>query len=303
MAFPVVELDGWSVLSEESGGAHPKLWLVKQPGDDASQSWLWKPAGWRRAEEGGNLRPWITDHYSERIVCELAGLFGLPAAPVQLGRRNGVEGSMSQSIIPKGWSRVAGDVLLSSLPGYLSLSAQASMRTGQIIRDGYTLANIASVLDSANGPPGTEWEPCSAFDVFVGYLILDAWVANSDRHAENWLVLSGEDGAQRLGASFDHGTALGSGFKEPAYIKHVDRMESWCRGGKARTFEGRPSLLHLAREATEMGGPRARQWLAALANVERGQWQQILSQIEGMSDLAVTFCDRLLTINQERLTK
>lgn len=28
-----------------------------------------------------------------------------------------------------------------------------------------------------------------AFDVFTGYLLLDAWIANTDRHPHNWGVL------------------------------------------------------------------------------------------------------------------
>lgn len=47
----------------------------------------------------------------------------------------------------------------------------------------------------------------SALDVFAGYVLLDAWIANQDRHHENW-------GALRMGTalylapSFDHGAAL-----------------------------------------------------------------------------------------------
>ena len=42
-----------------------------------------------------------------------------------------------------------------------------------------------------------EWKPIegivSALDVFVGYLLLDAWIGNTDRHHENWgFVLVGE---------------------------------------------------------------------------------------------------------------
>ena len=41
------------------------------------------------------------------------------------------------------------------------------------------------------------WTPLTdvveAVDVFVGYLMFDAWIANTDRHHENWaLVVSPE---------------------------------------------------------------------------------------------------------------
>lgn len=303
MAFRVIDLDAWYVLSEESEGANQKLWLIEQRGDDAAQSWLWKPAGRRRVGDGDDLRPWITDHFSERIVCELARLIRLPAATVELGRRDGIDGSMSSSIIPEGWSRVAGDVLLSSIPGYVSLRAQEDVRTGRIVRCGYSLENVAQVLGGFGGPPDSVCEDWSAFDVFAGYLVLDAWVANSDRHAENWLALSGEQGEQRLGSTFDHGTALGSGIRDADYDRQTTGIERWCARGKARTFEGKPGLVELAWAARDLGGSAVAEWFAALAAVERQQWLDILAEVGGLSVPAATFCDRLLQVNQERLAQ
>lgn len=45
-------------------------------------------------------------------------------------------------------------------------------------------------------------------DVFVGYLLFDAWVANQDRHHENWGVVSYEDKIY-LAPTYDHAASLG----------------------------------------------------------------------------------------------
>lgn len=47
------------------------------------------------------------------------------------------------------------------------------------------------------------------FDIWAGSLFLDAWVAGSDRHDENWGAVT-DGSVVRLAPSFDHGNALGS---------------------------------------------------------------------------------------------
>ena len=42
---------------------------------------------------------------------------------------------------------------------------------------------------------------------FVGYVLLDAWIANQDRHHENWGALRHGD-ELRLAPTFDHGASL-----------------------------------------------------------------------------------------------
>ena len=56
----------------------------------------------------------------------------------------------------------------------------------------------------SDAPPGME----AALDVFVGYIMLDAWIANQDRHHENWGALRSDK--LRLAPTFDHGALLGA---------------------------------------------------------------------------------------------
>lgn len=58
-------------------------------------------------------------------------------------------------------------------------------------------------------PSGVE----NAFDLFVGYLLLDAMIGNTDRHHENWGVLARRDGSGcrtlQLAPTYDHASSLG----------------------------------------------------------------------------------------------
>jgi hypothetical protein len=56
---------------------------------------------------------------------------------------------------------------------------------------------------AATLPPGVS----TALEVFVGYLLLDAWIANQDRHHENWGAV-GQEGRLYLAPTFDHGASM-----------------------------------------------------------------------------------------------
>lgn len=82
------------------------------------------------------------------------------------------------------------------------------------------IANTRQVLAACQpplsfaGPP-----PFSAYDVFAGYLVFDAWISNQDRHEANWSILHSPDGERYLAPSYDHAASLGSGLDD----EHLSR--------------------------------------------------------------------------------
>jgi hypothetical protein len=77
-----------------------------------------------------------------------------------------------------------GRVLLEGRPGYVHQSGRKGGRPG------HSFENIQAVLEEAVPPPGwAGFVGATAFDVFAGYIMLDAWIANTDRHPHNWAVL------------------------------------------------------------------------------------------------------------------
>jgi hypothetical protein len=76
--------------------------------------------------------------------------------------------------------------------------------------------------------------------VFAGYLALDAWIVNTDRHAYNWALVQAPSGVMRLAHSFDHGSALGSGYGETVHARALEEgIDVWCQRGKASRFPTR----------------------------------------------------------------
>ena len=69
--------------------------------------------------------------------------------------------------------------MLSEFPGYVSCAVD----NRDSDRVGHNLRNIDRVLNACSGPPNSSCAEWTALEVFAGYLVFDAWIANTDRHA------------------------------------------------------------------------------------------------------------------------
>ena len=281
-------------MSQEARGLDPKDWVVP-PDEVAAQGqahwWLFKPikqASYRRY-----------DDWAEKLAGELARLLNLPCARVELAHGASDAGIISANVTPNGWSMESGDTMLSEFPGYLSCAGEDRPKN----RVGHNLSNVEQVLEDCAGPPGSDCADWAGAEVFAGFLVFDAWVANTDRHAINWGVLTcEEDGRHALAASFDHGSALGSGTQDQRLFQTT--AEDYARRGFAGRFEdgARLPLVDLAQEAVSRTGGRAGQWLDRLATVDADAIDGIVGSIPGMSEVRHRFISSLLLINQRRLT-
>jgi hypothetical protein len=136
--------------------------------------------------------------------------------------------------------------------------------------------------------------------VFAGFLVFDAWIANTDRHAMNWAVLE-HGGLRRLASSFDHGSALASGNRD-AKLSLTDPADVAARGMASRFENGAAlPLVDLALKAVDTGGPRARERVDRVVGFEQGHLEAILAVAVTTSDVRRTFLGEVLRLNQGRL--
>ena len=293
MPYDLWDISSWAVMSQEARGLDPKDWVVPEhqiTKHGQAHWWLFKPvkaAGYRRC-----------DDWSEKIAAELAALLDLPAARVELARGVTEEGIISRNVTPNGWSLESGDTMLSDIRGYVSIATDDRDSN----RVGHNLENVSHVLTGCVGPPRSACETWDAMEVFAGYLVFDAWIANTDRHAINWGVLtSDQDGQQALAPSFDHGSALASGTQDRRLQRTTP--EAYAMRGFAGRFENghRLPLVDLARGAVESVGGRAATWIERLGAVEAEAWQGVVGAIPGMSEARRTFLCTLLETNRRRL--
>ncbi len=304
-----IDVSDWELLGVEAAGTNSVIWL-RDPTDD--RPWLHKSTTTLVSTGIEQGQDW-----AEVVATQVAVLLGAPCAATRLCLRSGRRGSLSRSVRPEGHDLNEGRVVLQSAhaPGYVPhLEGQKAVDPGRpgVKRPGHTLANIKLALEGVAAPPGFIGPPnLSGFEVFAGYLILDALVANRDRHEQNWAVLRpqllGE--ADRLAPSYDHGGSLGykiSDEERARRLRDPALLESWALKGTAHRFEyvpPAPSLVSHAAAGMTMCSPEAAEWWQGrLTNLDLTDLSTTLEHgVPGMSDLATTFTSKLLNLNLRRL--
>lgn len=283
----IVDVSDWDVRFHEPGGSDANVWLIDpSSGDDALFKPVVQKAGRRQGED-----------WAEKTVEQVAEVLDVPHAQIRMVTRRGHAGLLSYDLAPSGYELQAGAVLIGEVDDRLVPRAKE--------RVGHNLDNIYRVLSDlpAVGMPGG----FTAYDQFCGYLMLDALVANRDRHEENWGVLRAPDGQVTLAPSFDHGNSLGFNLRDDRRVLELERdptLSSWCRRGLADRFEGRrkTTLVEFASEAFERSSRGTHElWLRRLELIPPPAWDDLVARVPAMSAACRTFSVRLLTTNQRRL--
>ena len=150
--------------------------------------------------------------------------------------------------------------------------------------------------------------------MFAGYLVLDAWVANQDRHDQNWAVLhrAAASGCLQLVPSYDHASSVGFNLfddrREQLLSSRI--VKHWAERGRAHRFEHDPhlpprevaTLVTTAHHALDLAGERARRhWIERLRTLDWTEVEDVVMRTPGLSDVTATFILELLVINRRRL--
>lgn len=207
-------------------GSKPKFWFRYR-----DELWLYKQA-----------RPNTGEHWAEKIASEVADELSLPTHRVELATYEGRPGCAVRSFLEKGQTLIHGNELMAgAIDGYDKEKEQG--------QSDHNFANIVSALEHRFSMP--EVRKRVAFR-FVGYLVLDALVGNTDRHHENWgVVLSyfHENDTDRrifrsgmrigLAPTFDHGSSLGREMldeRRKAILKQSGGLQRYINKGTGGIF-------------------------------------------------------------------
>ncbi|NOY54552.1 MAG: hypothetical protein GXP34_01045 [Actinobacteria bacterium] len=293
--FEIIDVTEWQIAQTiEAIGTRPKQWLL----DADEASWLFKEA--RSDDERPSGQDW-----AEKAVAELAQLLGVAVATVELAHWRGRRGIISLNFVTNGAMLVHGNELLSAEdPGY----PQDQLRNDT---PGYTVQAIRDVLEPYAGHSVGSFPSTSAFESFFGYLVLDAWVNNTDRHHRNWGIVL--DRVNVLAPSFDHGSSLAFGETDANRSRLLSggdgAIRRWLDNGRTRSFEGMPSMLDLVVRGWEFIETTERTvWIDRLTNLRDDDVDEVLDRIPAdgptgvvLSDVSRTLCREILRINRLRL--
>ena len=287
--YRIVEVKPEWVIDREDMGTKTKFWY-RDPDEDAN--WLFKYS-----------RPNTGEHWSEKIVAEVASVLGVRHAKVELAEFEGDRGAATESFARGGRSLYHGNQMLKWIvSGY---EPRRRFRQSQ-----HTLANIFEGMDRVFVRPEAAIRAKSSI---ASYIVLDALIGNTDRHHENWGLLLRREGDGRKGfvaPSFDHASSLGRELldeRRDRFLKE-NRVGGYAEKGRGAIYwsedERRgPSPLELVRRAVRTYPDLFRPAALKLAEIDESVFSEIVERIpsDWMTFLAREFAVKLLYYNYGQL--
>ncbi|MGH6916368.1 MAG: HipA domain-containing protein [Geminicoccaceae bacterium] len=297
--YPVVTVPDAAADSTEQLGTKPKFWFR----DDDGRRCLFKQG-----------RPGTGENWAEKVSAELCKLLGMPHAHYDLAVWRDQAGVVSPSFVPADCRLVLGNELLARLVKRYA-ETRYYQQTGHTVRRVFGVLRARVVRLPASWAPDTDIR--SAAHVFVGYLMLDALIGNTDRHHENWglIIGPGHQGPERrLAPTFDHASSLGRNESEQRMLKRMKTRDPQfsvpgyakrARSALYRTPRETHSLstLDAFDEARRLFPGAAAAWIARLRKLAPDDIRPIVDRIpdDFMSATARDFAMQLLTENTARL--
>ena len=297
--YPVKRIDPSHAVNLEQLGSKRKYWI--------------RVDGVRvlfKAEERGTGEDW-----AEKVACEFATLIGLPHVHYDLAEEMETQkpGVICETCAPPPIQLVMGNQILFAIDQDYPIGDGMKYKV-----KAHTVDAVATAVELLRPPPATWMTGVpegiqTASEAFVGYLLLDAWVANQDRHHENWAALW-DATSLSLAPSYDHGAAMARNLTDDARKMRLTtgdpraQIPAFARKAKSAFFDAaepsRPLSTHDAWLAFAQRQPdAARVWLGRLGGVDVSTMDTILSEIppKRMSAVCRQFTLKLLEENQRLL--
>ena len=297
-SFSIYSIAADAAQAEEAMGTKFKFW-TRHP---ALGNCLFKVA-----------RPGTGEDWSEKAAAKLCMALDLPHASYELANWQNsygidVPGTLSPQFLQAKTALLHGNDILSGMMSNYPKDQEYGLSQ-------HTLDNVFAALAlydlrlpiGCSAPAGVT----TPADVFIGYLLLDAWIGNGDRHHENWgFVVQLANGSLHLAPTYDHASCLGRELqdsKREARLnqKTIAQYASKSRSAFYQQESDRKAILTF--DAFVIAARRnplaALSWLNRLENISLSAIEDILKRLpkERLSTAAYDFAVQMLEINQARL--
>jgi hypothetical protein len=304
--FRTFQIDRNRSEAVEPLGTKRKFWFSEQ-----NRRMLFK------AEERGTGEDW-----AEKLACELCRRIGLPHVEYEMAVEQDGNNYLQPGVVcphcaPPPLNLVLGNrLLLAYDPAYSRQDHRKYKVTA------YTVDAMVECLRKLD-PPSGDWMArtpagiVTALDVFTGYVMLDTWIANQDRHHENWgAIESPGERRLRLAPTFDHGASLARNISDAERKKRLESRDAGRRlphfASRARSaFYALPSdrrtlrTLETFERFAESAPAAGKIWLETIRGVTPEEIESIIREVprDRMSMVARRFTQELILVNQERLLR
>lgn len=300
--YPIIDISNQDIDDFEQMGTKSKFWYTDSK---TGKEYLFKSI---HTEDGqGKPIERRGEDWAEKVACELAEALGIPHAHYDLANYKGQRGIRSKKFTHDGDNMFFGNHLIEHVANRINVPLETGQRSQKVDR-------VAVILARLIGNPPKGWVPTknikTTFDVFIGYLLLDTFISNQDRHNENWGMITIGDQAF-LAPSFDHAASLGrnesiekmherltskdEGRQVPTY---VSRSKSYFYNGhdRLKTLDAFLMFGYFRKKATL-------EWLNRLESLDIETMFSIVDrvpeQLMGLTEK--TFCKAILIANKARI--
>ena len=289
--WEILDLSHATSLITEVAGLKPKAWL-----QTASEGeWLFK-----------THRPGTHESVAEVYAASLAALLRLPAAEYRLAIWNGQAGCASrkfEGIQP-------GKQLLSSADARYKVD-------GRFRHEDHTIELVADVLSKLSAGAGASATFADARGMYLGYLMFDAWIVNTDRHHENWGYIE-VAGVRTLAPTYDHGSAFAWRESDEKLLKrlttkdvgfsighHLSRSMSALYATRSGVCEKLSLLEAVTCFARKCDAEEVTRWRCLFSGINTAAVSQIVNSAPAsqVSESRKKWVAELLRINLERVLK
>lgn len=167
------------------------------------------------------------DPWGEKVAEQIAATVSIPHAKVELATCAAPDLAHPSGIVsPTFLSNKSDSLILGNEMLFAQNRAYPHDQGGRL--SAHTLAAVFDVLENNNVLPPLGWGGASmrsGAEVFVGYLMLDAVIGNTDRHHQNWGVVKVWKGALHLAPTFDHASSLGTKLRDEERIGRLNTKD------------------------------------------------------------------------------
>ncbi|MFL9498509.1 HipA domain-containing protein [Rhodopseudomonas palustris] len=303
--FKIYDVTGGATDRPESLGTKEKFWIMPPEGRGLEQSpYLFKIG---RTNTG--------EAWAEKFCSEVLAHVGIPAAEYEFATHEGQFGVASKRFMAHNASFWPANAFLSKIVAQYDGTVRFKQRRYQLPS---SIGLLRSGRYSAPTSSRPEFANLSAENFFIGYLVFDALVGNTDRHHENWGIVIeyriDDEPLARLAPTFDHASSLGRELTDESRLKRLitkdERQTVAAYASKARSafFQSANSSRSMLQtetlgELVRSFPEETRLWAGLLCELPAGVFQGILDRIDAslMSDAAKEFTMTMLKINQNMI--
>lgn len=299
--FPIYRVNLEGADDVETLGTKPKFWWFN----------VQRTRLLFKAEDRGTGEDW-----AEKISCHLCELLGLPHVHYELAheyehgepKRPGV---ICENLAKSPLSLLLGNQLLFELDESYPVDERAKYKVRMHTVD--AIVNVLSELEPPRDLVAMD-DIHSALDVFIGYIMLDCWIANQDRHHGNWGAVRDENGRLFLSPTFDHGAALArlltdnerqerlsSRDRNRSMSVYVTKAKSACYADK--TSDKTLGTLECFEAFACRSAKAAKAWTKRLDSIQDRDVREIVDMVPGtrISNTGKQFTIELLSENKKRI--